>query len=113
MSELIELSELQKDALKEVINIGVGKGADSLNQLLNTHIKLEIPNLKIIPADKLSEELGYMGKGQLSTVNLKFSGDLEGSSLLIFPEVSAASLVTALMGDQFDSSEMDSLKSAT
>lgn len=109
----IELSELQEDAIKEVINIGVGKGAESLNQLLNTHIHLEIPNLKIVSNENLSQALEYMGKESLSTVNLKFSGDLEGSSILIFPEKSAVNLVTTLMGDEFESSEMDALKSAT
>ena len=39
----LTLNELQRDALKEVGNIGAGHAATALSQLLNTTVKLSEP----------------------------------------------------------------------
>lgn len=46
------LTDKQSDALKELINIGVGRGASALNMMLNSHIRLQVPFVKVLsPTD--------------------------------------------------------------
>ena len=42
-----KLTEFQFDALTEVINIGVGRAASILNEMIETHISLQIPEIKV------------------------------------------------------------------
>ena len=95
----IPLNDFQSDALREVISIGVGRGADSLNRLLQAQIKLEIPHLRLVSSNKLSSELKHLGAETISSIDLKFTGDLSGQSFLIFPEKSAGKLVNAMVGN--------------
>lgn len=40
------LSEIQRDALQEIVNISMGQAADSLARLIETHVQLSIPQIK-------------------------------------------------------------------
>ena len=40
------LSESQRDALQEIVNISMGQAADSLARLIQTHVQLSIPQIK-------------------------------------------------------------------
>ena len=44
----LTLNELQRDALKEVGNIGAGHAATALSQLLNTTVKLSEPTIDVL-----------------------------------------------------------------
>lgn len=39
------LSEIQRDALQEIVNISMGQAADSLARLIETHVQLSIPHI--------------------------------------------------------------------
>ena len=43
----MQLSSSQLDALAEVVNIGVGRAAASLSELLGTRIELSVPQIQI------------------------------------------------------------------
>lgn len=109
---MMELTKKQIDSLRELMNIGVGKGASILNTMLNSHIILEIPSIEILSAKELVRKMDTISKGMLSTVNLQFKGYLTGTSKLIFPSESAQKLVK-LMIDDFDSSNDTDLDSIT
>ncbi len=103
----------QQDALQELLNIGVGRAAGSLNQMLEKPIRLHIPALQIGKMDELSHEVQTMKDTTLSSVQLPFSGTFSGSSCLLFPTESATALVGALTGESEDPDTMDSLREAT
>ena len=46
----------QIDALKELINIGVGKAAAMLNQMVNIRVHLKVPFVKVLTLSKLVSE---------------------------------------------------------
>ncbi len=93
-------TESQIEALKELINIGVGKGASILNTMLNSHIVLQVPMLQFLSMSNLKKELNVMGQGKLSTVNLKFDGRFSGSAELVFPSDTAMALVNCLVEEE-------------
>ncbi len=109
----MQITPEQKDAIQELLNIGVGRAAGSLNQMLEKPIRLHIPHLQIGKMEELSEEVQNMKSTTLSSVQLPFKGTFSGSSCLLFPTESAKSLVIALTGETDDPDTMDSLREAT
>ncbi len=79
----MKLSDQQLDALKELINIGVGKGASLLNKMLNKPIILNAINVQII--DWHDSVLLAHQTTNASIVHMDFKGQINGRANLIFP----------------------------
>ena len=101
------------DALKELINVGVGRGASVLNTMLKSHIVLKVPFVKVLSPEDLREEIKALGENRLAAVYLGFKGELSGAAMLVFPEKSAQDLVTASTGEESTDSELDSIRAGT
>lgn len=43
-----KLTDLQRDALLEIFNIGVGNAANSMSKLIDEEISLSVPKLQIV-----------------------------------------------------------------
>ncbi len=109
----MHISPEELDALQELLNIGVGRAAGSLNQMLEKPIRLHIPHIQIGQMEELSQEVQKMKDTTLSSVQLPFKGTFSGASCLLFPTESATALVLALTGESEDPDTMDSLREAT
>lgn len=92
------LSPLQLDILQELINIGVGRAAGMLNQMVNTHIQLQVPVLRVLTQSQLAQLYAERPDSVFSAVQLGFSGEFAGVSALIFPPESASKLVAVVLG---------------
>ena len=103
----------QIDSLREIINIGVGRGADVLNTMLSSHISLQVPFVKVLSKEELKEEMKGHEESQLSVVRLGFKGNTSGSSELIFTSESASKLITAFTGEESESFDLDSIRAGT
>jgi len=101
------------EALQELINIGVGRAAGSLNQMLEKPIRFHVPFIRLGKPDEVFQEIQKIPDTTLSSVQLPFKGTFKGSAYLLFPIDSAAALVTALTGEAEDTDTMDSLREAT
>jgi chemotaxis protein CheC len=80
-------TELEIDALQEVMNISFGRAAADLAEVIDIFIKLNIPNIKII---KVKELAGYINSeikdfDTCSIVEQNYHGDFSGIAFLIFP----------------------------
>ncbi len=94
------LTPLQLDILQELINIGVGRAAGMLNQLVSTHIQLQVPVLRVLAPAQLAELYAARPHSVFSAVQLSFSGEFTGVSALIFPPDSASKLVSVMLGKE-------------
>jgi len=104
------LNNEQTDALTELVNIGIGHAAASLNSMVAHHIQLHIPKVYLAQRAMIFKQ--FQNDSQdISSVLMKFSGSFIGSSALIFPKESAEILVACLTGESKASSAMDELKS--
>lgn len=110
----MELTEDEIDALKELINIGVGNAAGMLNEMIQFPIQLQIPHVELLSARELQIELKKrFGIEMLSVVQLGFNGSFSGNAQLLFPTESAFNLVCVLTGEDKTSPDLDSLKIST
>jgi chemotaxis protein CheC len=107
------LTELQLDALKEVINIGVGYAAGSLNELVGTPISLRVPDVDVLDLDNARTRVAAFGWSRVASVHLAFSGALKGNVALVFPYDNAVKLVSLLTGDEGSNPDVDGIRAAT
>lgn len=94
------LDELELDALTELVNIGVGRGALSLRELVGEQVLLSVPSLVILSRDEAIAALGPNASALLVAVRQGFTGEFSGQALLIFPEISSLELVRVVAGRQ-------------
>ena len=92
------LTSLQLDIIQELINIGVGRAAGMLNQMVNTHIQLQVPILRVLTPGQLADQYAARSNSVFSAVQLSFTGEFAGISALIFPPDSASKLVQVVLG---------------
>jgi chemotaxis protein CheC len=108
------LSADHLDALQEFINIGVGRAAGLLNDMLECPISLRIPKVEVFEAAQLQQKLEKRFNGDFfSTVRLKFSGKFSGTAELLFPTESASTLISVLTGEDSESIDLDAVKIGT
>ncbi|MBT3384466.1 MAG: chemotaxis protein CheC [Prolixibacteraceae bacterium] len=109
----MELTDMQIDALTEIINIGVGKAAGVLNEMVESPINLNVPYIKILSREDMKTEVKRFGIENLSAVKMNFKGSLDGTSALVFPTKSASDLVSMLVGEEIESDDLDTVRSGT
>lgn len=107
------LNDKQLDYLKEMINIGIGRSANVLNQIVKNRVILKVPEIHIISVDEIKKRIGYSETDTLSVVSMGFNGNLNGKVELIFPFSSAIKMVDLITGVEYPNNEMDHIRSGT
>ena len=95
----MELTQVQQDALIELLNIGFGRAAASLSQLTGHRVVLEVPEVSVHPISELSSALRVVVADQIASVHQIFSGPVAGDALLILDH-QAAGLLKELLTDE-------------
>lgn len=88
----------QMDALKEFINIGVGRAAAALNELVRLRVVLEVPSIRILSPFQFKREMSDLGDRNMAAVKIGFYGPFSGSAALVISPASASKLVGVLAG---------------
>ena len=107
------ISELEMDSIREFINIGMGKAGKVLNAMLESHIDLNIADIAILSEDDIRRIIESDDNEQLSIVEMGFSGEIKGTTNLLFPTFSALKLVQALTGDALETDDLDAIRVGT
>jgi chemotaxis protein CheC len=90
------LTELELDALTELVNLGVSRSANSLRELVGEEVLLTVPALVILNREEAANVIGQPGRNPLVAVRQAFQGEFSGCALLIFPEQNSLELVRAV-----------------
>jgi len=101
----LTLSELERDALTEIVNIGVSRAAASLRKMVGEQVLLSVPSVDIISQKTASALLGERESGDVVAVRQDFSGAFAGRALLIFPQANSFDLVRAVAGAEMSHDE--------
>lgn len=92
------LNELERDALTELVNIGVSRAAASLRQMVKQEILLSVPAIEIVTHQTAAALITEREGNDLIAVRQEFVGALQGRALLIFPQANSLELVRAIIG---------------
>jgi chemotaxis protein CheC len=97
MDDDIQLTELQEDAIVELLNIGMGVAARSLSEMVNEEISLSIPSLEMLSRQNAATHLNGQKPQQIAVIKQCFRGAVWGEALLLFPQDKSLELVQVLM----------------
>lgn len=96
MRDLLKLSEIEFDTLKEIGNIGAGHVATAISLILEKDVDINIPDIRFISIDEFADYLGGPGR-MVSTIYIRVTGDLSGEAMFVFPVEGCLELVDLLL----------------
>jgi chemotaxis protein CheC len=108
-SELLP-TELERDALTEIINIGVSRAAKNLSRMVKDQVHLSVPRTEIMSRDQAIGWLSERENSSLVAVGQNFRGSFSGQALLIFPEAKSLELVRTILDDTLSLEEIVDLE---
>ncbi|MBO8180974.1 MAG: chemotaxis protein CheC [Archaeoglobus sp.] len=103
------LGEMELDALKELGNIGVGKAATSLSQMLGKLVEMSVPKAMVVKIQNLHKVIDAeeMVAGVVTGLDDIENGQ-SGFLYITFPEPSSQRLAEILLGNGSDEEMVDS-----
>lgn len=107
MAEQFEaLGELERDALTEIMNIGVSRAAANLRKMIGDQVHLSVPSIDVVSQRRAARLISEREISELIAVRQDFNGPFSGRALLIFPETNSLELVRAVTGDELSVQEV-------
>jgi chemotaxis protein CheC len=81
-------SELELDALREIMNIGFGQAAGALSEVIDLHVVLSVPKISVVASEDIASFIGEELDAPIaySLVEQFFFGGFEGASFFLLPE---------------------------
>lgn len=104
------LTDLERDALAEIANIGVSHAAASLRKMVGQQIVLTVPSVEVVNHKTAAAIMSEREGGDLVAVRQDFSGSFSGRALLMFPRSNSSSLVRLVVGNEVSAEEMKALE---
>jgi chemotaxis protein CheC len=95
-TQSFKLNDLQKDALKEVGNIGAGHAATALSQLLNAKINLSEPRIDVIKFRDLATRVGHENR-MVAALHMYIRGEAPGQIVVLFDREQALDFVSTFL----------------
>jgi chemotaxis protein CheC len=105
-SDAIALSDLERDALTEIVNIGVSRAASSLRKMIGEQVLLSVPSVEVVNQQRAARLIAERESAELVAVRQDFDGPFSGRALLIFPESNSLDLVRAVTGGKLTTQEV-------
>lgn len=106
-----DLSELQRDALIEIFNIGVGRAASSMSQIVGEPIALSVPTIEMLYGDHRAGAISRLVPSmRICAVSQDFIGSLNARAFLIFPEGRTHEIVRRMLGDTVSTGELGEME---
>jgi len=94
------LTELERDALTELVNIGVSRAAVGLRKMVGEQVLLSVPSVELVNQRTAAALVGEREGQDLIAVRQGFAGVFSGQAMLIFPQAKSLQLVRAVVGEE-------------
>ncbi|HOU84542.1 MAG TPA: chemotaxis protein CheW [Spirochaetota bacterium] len=91
----IDSEDMKKVQL--LANVGIMQGADSLSRMIGKRVDIAIPEVRMLPIEKIPASLGKVDD-VYAGIYMSLSGDVHGTILLSMPNDSVCSLIDDLYG---------------
>ncbi|AWB08294.1 chemotaxis protein CheC (plasmid) [Azospirillum humicireducens] len=104
------LSELERDALAELGNIGIGKASTALGRMLGCLVTLSVPSVEMVPPAEVAGLLDRALAPPLVGVSEKLGGLFAGCALLVFPQGGSLPLVRAALPPDIPAEDVAALE---
>lgn len=96
----------QLDALTEIFNIGAGRAAASLSDIVGDEVLLSVPQVEFYPANDVNAKVLSLSSARLGSVKQKFNGPFDLTASLVFTEERALEIVQEMLGSQVEMADL-------
>lgn len=111
---MIDIPELTRDALVELINISIGKSANAMNEMIRQEITLSVPEVELMAFEDAEANLKLdANSNELTTVGQDFNGPVAGKSFLVLPKHNSLQLVQLILGDDVPAQDIPEYEEET
>ncbi|OQW94430.1 MAG: hypothetical protein BWK79_05900 [Beggiatoa sp. IS2] len=100
MANKIQISELQSDAITELLNIGMGHAASSLSNMVGSEVKLSIPSIELLSRAEAARRISIDPYRRVAAIRQRFYGPFWGDALLLLPQDKSLELVRILVKEE-------------
>ena len=108
----VQDNSVYMDVLREIGNIGAGNATTALSQMVNCKIDMEVPRVRILSFNELSNIFGGPEKPVIGVL-FKLSMDMDGMMLFLLDVKSAKLLVNMLMQGMSPGEELTDMDIST
>lgn len=103
---LESFSDLETDALTELVNVSVSKAAVTLSKMVQGGVSLTVPKVHVVPRASAAAALSTRMDDQLVAVGEEFRGSFSGAAVMVFPVSNSLELVRAVLPHMADLDEI-------
>lgn len=96
----MELTERQRDAVSELINIAFARTGGALSELTGQRVVLNAPEVSVLPTTELPTALAKFIPGEVASIHQVFGGPVAGDALLLLNQEGAVQLADLLTDGQ-------------
>lgn len=79
----LSMNELERDIIREILNIGLARAADSFAAIAQERVLLEVPNLDLLPSTSIIERVREY-QARYIAIQSDIRGDFNGSTFMFF-----------------------------
>jgi chemotaxis protein CheC len=92
----MELTDRQRDAISELINIAFARTGSALSELTGHRVMLNAPEVSVHPTEELPAALAKFIPGEIASIHQVFGGPVAGDALLLLNHDGAVHLTDLL-----------------
>ncbi|MCS7008494.1 MAG: chemotaxis protein CheC [Chthoniobacterales bacterium] len=101
MNSPIQLNDQIRDAFLELANIGIGRAAAAMSELVGRHIRISVPSIQFSQLDPSSSIPEFHSSATVQVIQ-EFQQGLEGRALLILSRDGACGISSLMLGEEID-----------
>ncbi len=90
----VEFSELQKDAIGEILNISMGSAATAVSELLSAKVWITTPRVEV----KTAKEMEYHKLEPAVCIKIQYVKGLSGANMMVWKQDDVQLILNQLMG---------------
>ena len=103
----MDLTERQRDAVSELINIAFSRTGAALSELTGQRVILNAPEVSVHPTTELPAALAKFMPGEVASIHQVFGGPVAGDALLLLNHEGAVQLTDLLTDGHAQTSRLD------
>jgi chemotaxis protein CheC len=101
MNDVIEITELERDFIREMVNIGLAKAADSFAVIARDKVLLSVPEVQIMDPREVPRVLPENDRTD-TVVQSDVKGEVNGKTFILFNQNEAGRLAEICIGKEED-----------
>ena len=92
-------TDIEKDTLQELLNLGIGRASAALSRLTGEPVDMSIPNVMLDRTEEVLKLVQSWEHDQMIVIREDFRGSFSGNACLIFPDRQSLELVRLILPD--------------